>query len=282
MKLKTLQQQGRYGLLDLHQVSSLAEWLGLEISIPSNQAVLKAVVAELIDSLSPHASGLVLDPDIGLSQIRQKSSSTGLLLPLQVTGAEVDPLALPTLSPDWGVEQIANNYGVAMIELFYNPAEPEALLKKQMVAELMDYCRYLQIDLAIRLRLFSPTGEILDADAFQAAQIQALQELRTICHLLVLDNPGTVLAAATITAELDIPWLVWLEAPKYDQLKDQLRTCVESGARGYMVGSNLWPELGNLRRKDTGLDMAAIKELCQTTLRDRMIELTRIVAEEVV
>lgn len=282
MTLTTLQQHGRYSLLDLHQVASLAEQLGLDLSVVSNQQLIKTLLAELIEDLTPHASGLVVDPELGLTQLGHKTTATGLLLPLEASATDVDPLALPVLSSDWGVEQVANNYGVGILELFYHPEEPSALLKKQLVAELMDYCQYTKIELAIRLRMFAPSGDLMDPEAFQAAQIQALQELRTMCHIFVLDAPADVLTAATITAELDIPWLVWLEAKKYDQLKDQLRTCVESGARGYMIGSSLWPELTTLRRKDSGLDIIAMKELCKTTLRDRMIELTRIVAEEVV
>jgi tagatose-1,6-bisphosphate aldolase len=281
VNLPSIHQQNRFSLLALHQVADLAEQAGLELNETSNHKPLEKIIGNLIKSISPHVTGIALEPDHGLPQLKTKTSAAGLILPLQLA-EEVDPLSVPTLSNDWGVEQIANNYGVAMLELFYHPTEPNALLKKQLLAELMDYCQYTKIDLIVRLRVFSPHGEQLEPNAFQAAQIQALQELQTMSHLFILDAPPDVLAAATITAELDIPWVVWLSEPKYEDQKNTLRMCVESGARGYMIGNALWPELHNLRRKDAGFDEVGFEELCKTTLRDRVLELSRIVSEEVV
>lgn len=282
MTLPKIQQHNGYSVVALHQLQPLAEALGLELSQPANQVLLRSVMAELIATTSVPASGLVLHPEIGLPEIIHKQSEAGILLPLQIQTTEMDPLSVPNLDPQWGVEQIANNYALAYLELFYHPAEPQALLKKQMLAELMDYCQYVSIELVVRLRVYSPHGEVLETEVYETARIQAVQELQRMCHLLVLDSPETVLFAATLTAELDIPWLVWLEAPQYEQVKETLRMSVESGAKGFMIGSALWPELSTLRRRDVGADESAIQEYVRTTVRDRVIELSRIVGEEVV
>jgi tagatose-1,6-bisphosphate aldolase len=282
MTLPTLQQHGGYSLVAFHQLHQLTEALGVDLQQPANRPLLQSIMTELVSVVSEPATGLVLHPDIGLPELVHKKSEAGVLLPLQINTDEMDPLAVPVLDSQWGLEQIANNYAVAYLELFYHPAESQALLKKQMVAELMDYCQYLSIHLVVRLRVFSPHGEMLEPDAFEAARIQSIQELQPVCHMLVLDTPDSVLSAATLTAELDIPWIVWLEAPKYEQVKDGLRLSVESGAKGFMIGSSLWPELSSFRRRDAGVDESAIKTYIKTTVRDRVIELSRIVTEEVV
>jgi len=286
MTLPSLAPNGRFSILSLENISQWSAILGLDLSLAPNQMLLRELLRELITALSPHASALSVDPELGLSQLEHKAAGAGVLLPLAVSPfqtqpAEIDPLSIPSLSTTWGIEQIANNYGAAYLELFYHPHEPQALLKKQMVAELYDYALYTHLHLVIRLRQFSPMGQVPSAEEEQTSLIQTLQELRNTCHAFILDAPTDVLSAATITAELDVPWLVWLDSRQYEPLKELLRTSTEGGAKGFMISDSLWPELGSFRRADGGLEVAAMTTYIQTSVRDRVIELARIVAETV-
>jgi tagatose-1,6-bisphosphate aldolase len=106
-----------------------------------------------------------------------------------------------------------------------------------------------------------------------------VQELRGFADLLALDYPGSALAAASITAELDKPWIVSSRDQNYGQFKEELRDSLASGARGFLIGRSLWNEMGKLRREDQSPDFDHIPEYIQTTVRDRVIELTRIIDE---
>lgn len=281
MKLPRIQtnQQG-FALLEAANSWQWFERLGLDPTQPSNRTVVNTVLGQILKASTDSISGVVLDSDSGLAVLSHKSPEVGVIWQLEDASASTDPLAPPTISPDWTVEHIRNNLGLAQLELQYDPSEEQALIKKQLVAEIHDFCQYQEIDLVLKLVIYSPTDRPLPAAEFQAAQLTAIQEFRESCELLALQSPQDALAAATITAELDIPWVVASHpGQKYELYKEQLRQALEAGARGYLAGETVWQEASSHRRKDQGVDDAALTQFIQTTVRDRLIELKRIVSE---
>jgi len=158
---------------------------------------------------------------------------------------------------------------VAKLELFYNPQEEEARSKKQMVVELYDYCQHEGIAFLLDLVLYLETSKDKYQAQFLELQLDAVQELRQYCDLMALEYPSDALSAVTLTAELDVPWILSGRGVPYETYKEQLRVALESGAVGYMVGSQLLPEKVT---KDASTFL-------QTTVRDRAIELNRIATE---
>jgi tagatose-1,6-bisphosphate aldolase len=151
-----------------------------------------------------------------------------------------------------------------------------ALEKKKIIFEMHDYCQHVGIDLALDLLVTLQPDQPNVPAVFQETQLQALQEFRSSAELLMLQYPGNALAAATITAEVDVPWLVTLSAQPYEQVKQELRAALENGAQGFVVGEALWQEIATLRLADASPDMSAIVNFIKTTSRDRIIELNRI------
>jgi len=103
------------------------------------------------------------------------------------------------------------------------------------------------------------------------AQLEAVTDMRNKCHLLALEYPHSALACATLTAELDVPWILVDRTPDYNDFKEQVRTAIEAGAVGAQIGSVLWQ----------GLNKDNYQQVIETQARDRMIELSRIVSESV-
>lgn len=282
MKLPRIQtdQQG-YALLELDNTQRWLTHWGLETDSSSGR-LLTTTLQNLLQAAQGSISGVILDA-AGVQVIPSKPADIGVLWQLEEPSDAVDPLTVPTLSPDWTVEHIRNNLGLAKLELFYHPSEPEALTKKQLVAEIFDFCQYQNIDFLLMLKLYSPTGSPLSPGDWQQAQLEAVDEFHDSCSLLGLESPQEALAAATITAALDIPWVVTAGSEtSYDQFKEQLRQALEAGAMGYVVGATLWPELYRSRRKDHGIDEVALVTATQKQVRDRMVELYRILGENLV
>lgn len=296
MKISSLQStQGMYGLASLDTIAALKEYWGINtiLSEPMQMIFLEPALTQLTKVAGDIVTGLILDPSIGLAVA--SNSQSGLILPLSIQKSpELDPLALPQVDQNWGVVEIANNYGVAMLTLYYNPQEEKALQKKKFVAEFADYCRYEHIDFILDLVIYTPAEQQFDISLFQAAQITALQELRFAPTAFILQYPLDPLACATLTTELDIPWLVSSKGLRYPEFKETLRTSLEGGAAGFCVHELSWPT-GEL---DTELlsvaneknDIQAIQEISQdwfdsvskeltTTVRDQLIELMRITNE---
>lgn len=269
MRIPTLATSvGMFNLLGLDEVVAR-----IPVEAASVQTWLKSAVA----TLSPHVSGLVLEPTYGLNVIPAKAKKVGVALRLESVAAEQDPLSLPPMMSDWGVEEISQNYSVAKVTLYYHPEEEKALDKKKWVAEIADYCHHQSIDMMLCLHLFQPPTVSVAPTSDHL--IEAIQELRGHVDLLAIDPPTDSLAAATVTAELDVPWVVMLGEGEYNVAKEALRSCLESGAKGWLAGAGLWTGLPSFITKDHQIDWKVAEGQLAQQIRDRVIELARITNE---
>lgn len=281
MKLAALQSNHYHlSVLALDGGAQLVERLGLSLTDAATDEAVKKLFSAMQQMLAPSCSGVVLDPLYTHQLLQTKPVQTGVAFRLEKLATEIDPLALPVLIGNWGVGAIRQNYGVAKLELYYHPREDNALAKKQLVAELADYCHHEGIDLLLKLTIYTPAEEKFSVTAFQAAQLEALHELAHLVDVLVIQYPQDALASATVTAELDVPWLLASDDIAYDSYKDILRTALNNGAQGMYVGEVLWQELYDLKLDDGTPDWEKIQQFLQTTARDRVIELVRIVEED--
>jgi tagatose-1,6-bisphosphate aldolase len=279
MKLSALKQEtGSLGLVALDEAYALADLLGLSLSEPSHEQLLIQVLTELVKVHSQQAAGVILDPIYSLQLLEEGSQLAGALVRLEQMQPP-DPLATPKFIPSFGVENIRNMYGLAKLELFYHPTEEKALEKKQLVAEIFDFCQYEEIDFLLKLMIYNPLGGKLKPDEFQTAQLEVVSELQRLANVLALQYPQDPLAAATLTSNLDIPWLVAGDKQDYEQFKNDARVSLENGAAGFLAGELLWREIGEMRLADHSPDKEAILKFIQTTNQDRIIELMRITKE---
>lgn len=296
MRLSALKSQsGGYYLAAFDNQSAFLERSSFPTGVEAGfrESLIAKNLELLLRHLAPELSGVVLDPQLGLKKLAGLESA--LILPIaQKTSHQVDPLALPTLAKNWGITEIANNYGVALLTLFYHPAEEQALKKKQLVAELADHCRLEGIELILDLRLYTPGNEVYDPEKFQTAQLTALSELRAHPSAFILQYPLEPLACATLTTELDVPWLLSDVGYDYADFKEALRTSLEGGAKGFYLEELVYPELKFASDKTIKEFAKLDRELQQETVaqwlsslesnlkfgsRDRILELRRITDE---
>lgn len=105
---------------------ALAKEMGVEASdiTPQQMSEFKTAVSKV---LSPHASGILLDPVYGLEASRARAQETGLLLAYEESGYDnTEGGRIPILLPDWTVRQLVSE-GADCIKLliYYSPfAEP--------------------------------------------------------------------------------------------------------------------------------------------------------------
>ncbi len=291
MRLSAIQSpQGAISLLELDTPLQTAAAIGLDASVPQNQQLVASMYREMLKVASATVSGICVEPELSLPLFLEVhsilktpplASHPGLVIRLDTPSSDaITPQTMPAFSQTWGVEHIANNYALALLELQYHPHEPEALAKKQLVAELNDFCRHQHIDLVVKL-LIPRTGADLAPAQLQELQLQAIQELGRSCQLLALEAPADSLAAATLTAELDIPWIMIGNQSDLSEFDAQLQLCLENGARGFIAGSVLWPELQQ-RRPDMGVDLESVKGFISQQLSGRLKSIVQKTNEAVV
>lgn len=262
-------------LLQLDKSLALAQHFGLAQDDQRVLPELLELTSMLLKYLSPQATGALLDPVVSYYSLSYKNDGCGVAFCLDSPTKERDLLKPPPRIAHWGIEHIANNTAVAKLELYYNPYEPDSALKKALVAETFSYAQHEGIPFLLELLLFEHPAK---DHQFDELQLFAVQEFRSYCDILALDYPQSPLGAATITTELAIPWVVAHRTETYESFKEVVRTCVESGARGFLAGEVLWQDTPWWQSKT--LDLVAAEQSLQTTVRDRSIELSRIVHEQ--
>jgi len=266
---------GIIGIMALDQLPLLAEQLELDLNNQEHQQLASQLAVQLMKSLSAESTGVIVSPEFNFPAIIHKANNAGLLLSLEERKTSLDPLQIPQLAENWGPEHIKNNYGVCKLELYYHPQEPNALKKRQLAAEIYDYCQYLGIDFLLELKIFAISNEETEEQQ-QEAKLRAVTEFRTLCDAMAVSPPQDPLAMVTVTAELDIPWLYANDSLNYEAYKEGMRAALDSGAVGFVVGHSLWAEMPDV--KQGSLEDAF--NFIQTTVRDRLIELRRIAAEK--
>ena len=273
MQLPRIQTKtGKYVLLDLSDSNELVDILGVSWATEEQRSQLDTTLISIVAQLSPLVSGIILGPEIGFDALSAKSSSTGLLLSLEKQTDLLLVNEMPRVFPQWGVTHIRNNYGILFTKLFYHPHGELVKEKQRLMAELKDACQYEGIANVLSLSLYPPADQPANQEAFQESQLIAAREFQSLADMLVLEYPHTALAAATITADLDIPWLVVDRTQDYMHLKTALRTALEAGAAGIVIGG------GNLL---AGMNLADVDfdTFLTTEVRDRLLEINRIIEE---
>ncbi len=279
MTLPAIQSpQHKIGLLELDIAPALADYLALDLQLSDDVAQMQKLLQKIGAVGLEYCTGLILDPVYSF-KVAKKPGKAGILMRMTPVHQKNKPPAVPALNSNYGLEEMRNNYTLAKLELPYHPQEKNALRKKKLLAEIYDYCDYLNINLLLKLIIYSPSDQELTPDAFQEAQLRAVQELRNNVDLLALQSPADPLTSATLTAELDIPWILMGENHNYEEFKQKLRMCLENGAAGFCAGLSLYPEIKNYKLETGTLDLEKITRFFNTTLQDRLIELMRISEE---
>lgn len=283
--MKTAQistKKQRYVLAAFDRIEYYQELLGVQPETPEGYAVLDQFLTLAVSTLSDDLTGIVVESDFGFSSLKQKAAETGVIFSLE-RRQYTAPLQLPTLNENWGVEACRENFALAKLELYYHPQEEQALAKKQLIAEIQDYCQYVGIDLLLIIRMHHPQGGVLAASGLADAQLETIHELQKSCAVMALEYPGSALAAATITAEIDIPWLLvsqtQVKLEPYEEYKQHAREVLENGASGCVMGEVLFSDLNNHLQADATLDWEYLDKYLATEVRDRVIEVGRIVKE---
>ena len=282
MNLSSIQTPaGNFTIAAFDHRGTLAKTFNLDPQSEVAGKFLTQIKTLFMETFSPICSGVLVDPIYGFPAIARKAKNTGLILPLESSGYSDDHAAIPNMIPNWGVVNIKNNYAVAKLLVYYHPAETNAQEKLKIVMELCEYCHQQNISFLVEPIVYNPTSstELTPAE-FAEAQLNMVQDLQPYCDVLKLQYPGNALAAATITAALDIPWILLSRGMPYPQFTEALRVCMENGAKGFAAGRAVWQEISKILTPDGQPDLPKINEFLQTTGKERMQGLIEIVEKK--
>lgn len=267
--------------LDLTCWSYIADMLSASADQPENHMVLTEFFERAVTNLAPVVEHVIVDTKVGLRAASAFPNQLWVALHQLTVAAQ--PRLLPQLDSQLGIAQLSNFFAHPYLELWYHPQEDQALSKKQLVAELATFSQQLDRTFLLTIRMFNPQGGVLESSDHLEAQYQAIQELRRNNLTLAVEYPGSSLDVVTVAAEFDQPWLLASHHQPafepYARYKDHLREALDAGVAGAVAGGVIFEGLGELRDEMLALQWEDIDSFLTGTVRDRLIELERIIEE---
>ncbi len=216
--------------------------------------LLTGIKADLVRAISPHATGVMLEPEYSIPQLIDDGSladGVGFLAALESQGYLADPGTEPTTLLDgWSVEQAAAS-GAAACKLLlpYHPDAPLARAQRAVAADVLAECRRVGIPLVLE-PLFDAVAEPAERERVVLTTVEHFAS--TGADLLKLPFPvdpasvtlhdQRVAACAAITARCEQPWAILSGGGDFESFARQVAASLEAGCSGFMVGRALWGE----------------------------------------
>jgi tagatose-1,6-bisphosphate aldolase len=240
----------------------------------------------VVRSLSPLASGTLLDPEIGAATCVADGSlpgKAGLILAVEATGYLGPSTARVSRVLDgWSVEQ-AKRMGASAAKLlvYYNPGASNAANQERLVADVAQECRRHDLALFLEPLSFSLVeGERLTGDERRRVVIETARRLGAIGGDVlksefpfdpsVTDRNRWREACAELDAATPLPWVLLSGGVDDATFEAQVRVACEAGASGVVVGRSVWAAAATLPPESRTLFL-------DTTGRDRLRRLVDLV-----
>jgi tagatose 1,6-diphosphate aldolase len=150
--------RGVIAALAIDQRSALRKLFNTATGIPGDQIpreLLEQFKEAVSRILTPHASAILLDPELGLPAAKQRARNAGLLLAYEQTGYDKSvPGRLPRLLEGWSVNKLAaaGANGIKTL-LYYSPFSTSAIndKKKDWVQSVGEECAAADIPYFLEL-----------------------------------------------------------------------------------------------------------------------------------
>ncbi|MCE2659070.1 MAG: tagatose 1,6-diphosphate aldolase [Rubrivivax sp.] len=303
-------EAGHFTIVALDQRPPIAQMLAARLGIPASQVSFEDMMTAkrlLVQTLGPHASAMLLDPNFALpATLASLPARTGLLVTLEDHRFKDTPGGRLSHSiANWSVEKIkrSGGDGVKVLAWYRPDAAPEVLEHQQAyVRQVGDEC--VRHDIPFVLELLTYPFPRAAGDAQPPAQTReqgaqhvidslrefAKPEYRVDLFKLESPLPGANLPAPDglaehqaaqawfnemggICREAGVPWVMLSAGVTPEQFLRVMHCAYAAGAHGFLAGRAIWAQA--LQQFP---DLAACREVLQTqglrTLQDLM-DLTR-------
>ena len=270
MNVKTLadiaSKDGVFAIIAMDQRNTLRRMFEA-VDIEPSEEDLRTVKADVARSLTPVASGMLLDPTYGVpavSEAHALASTCGLLVAAEPPvrdsyNGEPRTRRDPELNAAW----VAAQGGDALkflVQLRADRSAPTAG-EPDLSGEVLDVCREIISDCksagvpaVIENLVYALPGEELAGKAREEAIIEAAAALDELdIDLLKLEYPGSPDSCRRLADTLHRPWAVLSAGVPFEAFSDVLKIAFdEGGASGFIAGRSIWREtlpLGGVERQ---------------------------------
>lgn len=251
-------------MLALDHLSALSATIRPEEPGGVSDSQLAETKVQLVDWLAEHASGVLIDPVVGLQPVIDRDvlpSSTGLLLGLE-DGDYASLDHAPRLFQGWDVARAAAAGADAIkCSFLYDPFAPSGAAH-EFVANLVADCAHW--DLPLFAEPLAPPSLHADRRRIVVETARSIGALGV--DVLKLEFPAagdeTVTdaewqdACSELTETIAQPWTLLSAGETFDTFVRQFTIACEAGASGYVAGRAVWQDLVAHGLQDVGPDLA--------------------------
>ena len=284
------QPDGTFAMLAMDQRESLKKAINPTAPDQVNFHEIIALKRAVIGMLSPLASAVLLDVEYGYGPCVAAdalSGQAGLLLALEQSGYDGDPLARRTLLLDhWSVERTAKAgaNGVKLL-VYYHPDAPNHADQEAVVAEVAQQCRAWDMPFFLEPLHYSLDRSVKTVPNAERRRV-VIETARRLVPLgvdvLKAEFPLNVVesqdpaewadACAELSAACPVPWVLLSAGVDFATYMQQVAVACDAGASGVLCGRTIWKET-------THLEPLAREHFLQTTGRDRFRQVAALVSE---
>ncbi|MGB2962523.1 MAG: tagatose 1,6-diphosphate aldolase [Anaerolineales bacterium] len=260
----TSTEQNVFSILAFDHRQSFVKMVNPGSKDPASYQEVVSAKLDVIKTLAPVASGVLLDPLYGAFQAIARNelpAKTGLLVAVEKTGYSGKSTARSsTLLPDWGVPQIKKMGGDAVkLLIYYHPEGGELTEKQDQLTTLVaQQCR--DHDIAFFLEAVSYSIDpnqnknsiefAKDRPSLIARLVRRLSSLEP--DILKIEFPVDSNhhqdqtfwreACLSISDVSKCPWTVLSAGVDFEVFEDQVKIACQAGASGFIGGRAVWKE----------------------------------------
>ena len=237
---------------------------------------------DVVSSLAPYATAILLDPEVSAAQAIASGKlpgEKGFVVAVESTGYSGEATARRSqIIPGWSVEK-AKRMGASMIKLlvYFHPDSPTAPEIEAFTEKIAGECIKYDLGLMLEPLSYSLSGETLTSDEKRYVVVETARRLTPIPGVDVrtaemplatddLDETRLTSACAEVSAASVTPWILLSAAVSFETYQRQIIAACQSGASGIAVGRAVWQEAVTMLPGDR-------LAFLQTTARERLIRL---------
>jgi len=278
-------EDGTFAIIAFDQRNTLRRMFSA-VGIEATDQDMRDVKVEVTRALTPDATGILLDPQLGVGAVMDAGAlnpSCGLLIAAEPTDRgdfEGEPRSyrIPEQDAAW-VKSMGGN--AVKVLVMMNPQREVRTGEPDITAETVDLvnaivedCRAQGIPSVIENLIFSPRGvETLSAAERERAIITSAELLTAVKpDLLKLEYPGSPEGCKRLSDVLTVPWAVLSAGVDFDVFEDVIKiSCDDGGASGFIAGRSVWKEA-------VGLNQTERATFLSETARPRLLKLREAIA----
>lgn len=278
-------EAGIFSIIAMDQRNTLKKMfaaIGIEASLEDMQEAK----IEVARHLTPHASGLLLDIEVGVGAVLGAgvlNENCGLLIAAENPDrGDYKGEPRPSIKQGQDGAWVKKNGGDALKQLvMMHPGRPIAAGEPDLTTETVEVvrqiiagCKDAGVPSVIENLIYTlPAKPDISAQERENLIIESAFLLNALKpDLLKLEYPGSPEGCRRLAAGLDVPWAVLSAGVAFNEFEKVVQiSCTEGGASGFIAGRSVWKE-------SIGMKGSERTDFLQNTAIPRLEKLNKAVA----